>query len=267
MALFLVGEQWRGEGYFRPAVPMSIQDLRNHFELTSVNPEFFWRETRIGYLEETFNRRHSIKEIFKFQFEFLENFLPENVDLQLEPDFTFIGRISVLEEEARKLFLPTIFPLIRDVFLQAFRSQFLVPKNFSIFQKLLDHTRFRLFQQNLKISGFPYETINDGKEIYYLKDTECVRIPDIKWFCNELLNKFSLDRVPKSSEEFYNLAIPAMALGSRRPEKFLWKKRLERKYGRKWRDFWVRRSMDPDRDGLLFRQWKTEMMKLGYIRV
>jgi hypothetical protein len=41
--------------------------------------------------------------------------------------------------------------------------------------------------------------------------------------------------------------------------------KLEIKYGRRWRDFWITRSMDPTRDGLLFKQWKATIPK-DYVR-
>jgi hypothetical protein len=48
----------------------------------------------------------------------------------------------------------------------------------------------------------------------------------------------------------------------------LFKKRsnLARYYGRKWYYFWIERSMDPTRNGVLFRKWEAEIPKLGYVR-
>ena len=103
MALFLVGEQWRGSGNYRPAVPLPSHDLRDYFESISVNPEVFWNQTRIGYLETTWERRFSVRDIFQFQNDFLESFRPEDADFHLRPDYSFLGRIDVLEEEAQKL--------------------------------------------------------------------------------------------------------------------------------------------------------------------
>jgi len=41
---------------------------------------------------------------------------------------------------------------------------------------------------------------------------------------------------------------------------------LQKKYGRRWRDLWIQRSMDPQKDGLLFKKWKEQISNLGYVK-
>jgi hypothetical protein len=103
----------------------------------------------------------------------------------------------------------------------------------------------------------------DGNNIYVRKSELYEKIELKKFGVDFLMDK----KLPVSYEDllkfqFFALLVDCEDLYPR----IIWKKRLERKYGRLWRDFWTTKSMNPSGNGILFQRWKEDMMKLGYVK-
>ena len=245
-----------GWGYYRFPETRSHSEIPNFWEPfegdTSEIDEAYQRESERIKL---FSDARIAKEAISHQLNLLKIFPTING----HADLKHLGIIHAFEEKIDiKLFG---FSVIRDIYRQRIQAQLRGPFQPECFDEMLYRTR--LFFHCTFLMSLKLDAECDGNNIYVRKNELYEKI-DLKTFGPDFLMNMEL---PTTREELLRGQIFALFVDCEELyPRILWKKRLERKYGRLWRDFWTTKSMNPNRNGILFQRWKKEMMELGYVK-